>query len=206
MTENIYQRKKMNLLKSILAFIGGTILVLGVVAYIKFDLGDRMAKASKLDPKAMGAYMTMFDAVLTTGRATDAMVRRVKIDPDVSTEEVVEAMESIATDANMLQVGDSRMAEELDHNGERQRYIRILHYCSPSIAKQFIDYSLAFGAFMPCRILIVEDKNGDRWLITMAMELMLFGGHTLPPEMMKKAEHVRSTMYKMMDLAAKGDF
>ncbi len=196
----------MNLLKSILAFIGGVIVIAVIVAYVKFDLGDRMEKASKLDPKAMGAYMTMFDAVLTTGKATDAMVRRVKVDPDVSTEDVVESMKSIATDANMVQVGDSHMAEELDHNGKRQRFIRILHYCSPSIAKQFIDYSLAFGAFMPCRILIVEDDNGDRWLITMAMELMLFGGQTLPPEMMEKAEHVRDTMYKMMDLGAKGDF
>jgi len=196
----------MNLLKSILAFIGGVIVIAVIVAYVKFDLGDRMEKASKLDPKAMGAYMTMFDAVLTTGKATDAMVRRVKIDPDVSTEDVVESMKSIATDANMIQVGDSHMAEKLDPSGKRQRYIRILHYCSPSIAKQFIDYSLAFGAFMPCRILIVEDNNGDRWLITMAMELMLFGGQTLPPEMMEKAEHVRDTMYKMMDLGAKGDF
>jgi len=196
----------MNLLKSILAFIGGVIVIAVIVAYVKFDLGDRMEKASKLDPKAMGAYMTMFDAVLTTGKATDAMVRKVKVDPDVSTEDVVESMKSIATDANMVQVGDSHMAEELDHNGKRQRFIRILHYCSPSIAKQFIDYSLAFGAFMPCRILIVEDDNGDRWLITMAMELMLFGGQTLPPEMMEKAEHVRDTMYKMMDLGAKGDF
>jgi uncharacterized protein (DUF302 family) len=196
----------MNMLKNIFALIGGILVVGAIVAYVKFDLGDKMEKASKLDPKALGAYMTMFDAVLTTGKATDAMVRRVKIDPDVTTEEVVESMKSIATDANMVQVGDSHMAEKFDHEGKRQRYIRILHYCSPTIAKQFIDYSLAFGAFMPCRILIVEDDNGDRWLITMAMELMLFGGQTLPPEMMKKAEHVRDTMYKMMDLGAKGDF
>ena len=196
----------MNFLKNILAFIGGIIVIAVIAAYVKFDLGDKMSKASKLDPQAMGAYMNMFDAVLTTGRATEAMVRKVKIDPDVSTEDVVEAMKSIATDANMLQVGDSHMAEELDHNGKRQRYVRILHYCSPAIAKQFIDYTESFGAFMPCRILIVEDDNGERWLITMAMELMLFGGHTLPPEMMKKAEHVRDTMYKMMDLGAKGDF
>ncbi len=196
----------MSILKNILAFIGGAIIIAIVVAFFKFDLGDKMSKASKLDPKAMGAYMHMFDQVLTTGRATDAMVRRVKIDPDVSTEDVVEAMKSIATDANMVQVGDSRMSNKSIKDGKGNRYIRILHYCSPSIAKQFIDYSLAFGAFMPCRILIVEDNNGDRWLITMAMELMLFGGHTLPPAMMEKAEHVRDTMYKMMDLGAKGDF
>ena len=196
----------MNFLKSILAFIGGAVIIAVLVAYVKFDLGDKISKASKLDPMAMGAYMNMFDAVLTTGRATEAMVRKVKIDPDVSTEDVVEAMKSIATDANMLQVGDSHMAEEFDHNGKRQRYVRILHYCSPAIAKQFIDYTESFGAFMPCRILIVEDDKGERWLITMAMELMLFGGHTLPPAMMEKAEHVRDTMYKMMDLGAKGDF
>ena len=196
----------MNLLKNILAFIGGAIVIGLIVAFVKFDLGDKMSKASKLDPMAMGAYMNMFDAVLTTGRATEAMVRKVKVDPDVSTEDVVESMKSIATDANMVQVGDSHMAEKFDHNGKRQRYIRILHYCSPSIAKQFIDYTESFGAFMPCRILIVEGDNGDRWLITMAMELMLFGGHTLPPAMMEKAEHVRDTMYKMMDLGAKGDF
>jgi len=196
----------MNIIKNIMAVIGTIIIVGFLIAYVKFDLGNKMAKASQLDPKAMGAYMNMFNAVLTTGRATDAMTRKVKINPEVSTEDVIESMKSIAGDANMLQVGDSRMAEEFDYNGKRQRYIRILHYCAPSIAKQFIDYSLSFGAFMPCRILIVEDENGDRWLITMAMELMLFGGHTLPPEMMEKAEHVRETMYKMMDLAAEGDF
>ncbi len=196
----------MNLIKNIMALIG-TILIVGLlVAFVKFDLGDKMNKVSKLDPQAMGAYMNMFDAVLTTGRSADAMVRKVKINPDVSTEEVIESMRSIATDANMLQVGDSRMADEYDHEGKRQRYVRILHYCAPNIAKTFIDYSVAYGAFMPCRILIVEDDNGDRWLVTMAMELMLFGGHTLPPQMMKKAEHVRDTMYKMMDLAAEGDF
>jgi len=196
----------MNVLKNILAFLGGAIIIAVIVAFVKFDLGDKMSKASQLDPKAMGAYMNMFDKVLTTGRATDAMVRKVKIDPDVSTEDVIESMKSIATDANMVQVGDSRMSNKSIKDGKGNRYIRILHYCSPSIAKQFIDYSIAFGAFMPCRILIVEDDNGDRWLVTMAMELMLFGGHTLPPAMMEKAEHVRDTMYKMMDLGAKGDF
>ncbi|QFR43383.1 DUF302 domain-containing protein [Sulfurimonas sp. CVO] len=196
----------MNFLKNILSIIGAIVIIGALVVFVKYNLKDKMDKASKLDPKAMSAYMNMFNAVLTTGRSADAMVRRVKIDPDVSTDDVIESMNSIAGDANMLQVGDSRMAEMYDHNGERQRYIRILHYCAPNIAKTFIDYSEAYGAFMPCRILIVEDDNGDRWLMTMAMELMLFGGHTLPPEMMKKAEHVRDTMYKMMDLAAKGDF
>ena len=113
----------MNILKNILSVIGGIIIIGMLVAFVKFDLGDKINRASKLDPKAMDAYMNMFNAVLTTGRSADAMVRKVKINPDVSTEEVVESMKSIAADANMLQVGDSRMAEEYDHNGKRQRLL-----------------------------------------------------------------------------------
>jgi len=196
----------MKVLKGIFAFIGFIVVVGLLFATFKYDLIDKMGKASKLDPKAMGAYINMFDAVLTTGRSTEAMTKKVKIDPEITTGEVIETMKSIAEDNGMFQVGDSKMQVNSSIKGGGDRYIRILHYCSPSIAKQFVDYTEAFGAFMPCRILIVEDDKGDRWLYTMAMELMLFGGHTLPPEMMKKAEHVRDTIYSMMDLAAKGDF
>jgi len=196
----------MNLLKNILTAIGGVIVVGFIIAFFTFDLGTRISQVNKLDPQALPAYMDMFDKVLTTGNSAEAMIRKVKINPEVSTEDVVEAMKSIAMDNNMIQVGDSRMAEEHDAAGNRQRYIRILHYCAPNIAKTFIGYSEAFGAFMPCRILIVEDDNGERWLITMGMELMLFGGQPLPPEMMELAEHVRDTMYSMMDLGAEGDF
>jgi uncharacterized protein (DUF302 family) len=196
----------MKFIKAIFTLIGFIVVAGLLFAFIKFDLGEKISKASKLDPKAMGAYTHMFSEVLTTGRSTEAMIRKVKIDPEVSTEDVIESMKSIAGDNNMLQVGDSKMQVKSSIKDGGDRYIRIIHYCSPSIAKQFIDYTEAFGAFMPCRILIVEDDNGDRWLYTMAMELMLFGGHTLPPEMMKMAEHVRDTMYSMMDLGAKGDF
>ena len=197
----------MGFIKGIFTFIGLVVVGALIFAFVKFDLVDKIGKVSKLDPKAMGAYTNMFEQVLTTGRSTEAMVRKVKINPDVSTEDVIESMKSIAADANMLQVGDSKMQVNSSIKDEGgKRYIRILHYCSPSIAEKFIGYTEAFGAFMPCRILIVEDDNGDRWLYTMAMELMLFGGHTLPPEMMELAEHVRDTMYSMMDMGAEGDF
>jgi len=51
---------------------------------------------------------------------------------------------------------------------------------------------------------MVEEDKDDRWLI--AMELMLYVGHTLLHEIMKKAEHERDTICKMMDLGVQGDF
>ena len=187
--------------KNILSVIGG--LVLLAVVYVVISFGGSIGKVSSLHPDAMGHYMTMFKKVLETGSSADAMIRKVRINDDVSTEDAIDSMREIATDNNFLVVGDAKMSIKSsikDPGGKR--YIRILSFCAPSVAEQFIAYSEAFGAFMPCRILIVEDDEGNRWLYTMSMELMLYGGKPLPDNMMEMALKVRGLMYGMMDAAA----
>jgi len=193
------------MIKNILSTIGG-LAVLALV-YMGISYGGMMSKVSSLDPKAMGYYMEMFNKVLETGSSAEAMVRKVRINDDVSTEDVVDNLKSMAGDNNFLVVGDSKMSIKESIKTGGKRYIRIIHFCAPSVAEQFIGFSEAFGAFMPCRILIVEDDKGDRWLYTMSMELMLHGGKPLPPEMMKMATTVKNLMYGMMDAAATdGDY
>ena len=189
------------MLKNILSIIGGIVLLAVVYGIINF--GGMMGKVSGLHPDAMGHYMGMFKRVLETGSSAEAMVRRVKIDDGVSTEDALDTMREIATDNNFLVVGDAKMSIKgsiKDPDGKR--YIRILSFCAPSIAEKFIGYNEGFGAFMPCRILVVEDDEGNRWLHTMAMELMLYGGEPLPADMLKMALRVRGLMYGMMDAAA----
>jgi uncharacterized protein (DUF302 family) len=184
--------------KNILSVIGSITLI--VVAYLSISFGG---KVSELHPDAMGHYMEMFTKVLDTGSSADAMIRKVKINDDVSTDEAIDIMRDIATDNNFLVVGDAKMSinSSIKTPGGK-RYIRILSFCAPSVAEHFIGYTEAFGAFMPCRILIVEDDEGNRWLYTMAMELMLYGGKPLPDDMMEMALKVRGLMYGMMDAAA----
>ena len=188
------------MLKSILSVIGGITLI--VMTYVAINFGGMMSKVSSLHPDAMGHYMTMFEKVLNTGSSADAMIRKVRINDDVTTEDAIDNMRGIAGDNNFLVVGDAKMSIKSSIKTGGKRYIRILSFCAPSIAEQFIGYSEAFGAFMPCRILIVEDDEGNRWLYTMAMELMLYGGKPLPPEMMEMALQVKNLMYGMMDAAA----
>jgi uncharacterized protein (DUF302 family) len=189
------------MLKNILSAIGAAAVIALVYAMINF--GGMMTKVSSLHPDAMGHYMDMFDKVLKTGNSAEAMIRKVKINDDVTTEDAIENMRSIAEENNFLVVGDAKMSikSSIKEPGGK-RYIRILSFCAPSIAEKFIGFSEAFGAFMPCRILIVEDDEGNRWLYTMAMELMLYGGHPLPDDMLEMAESVRDLMYGMMDAGA----
>jgi len=194
------------MIKNILAFIGTISLVGVLVVYMKFD--DKISQVKKLDPQAMTLYMDMFDTVLKTGNAAKGMVKAVKIEKDVSIDDVVEAMKVIAEENNMLQVGDTVMFDgsPIDSSGKKTKYTRILSYCSRSIAQKFLQFSPEFGAFMPCRVMIRENEKGEKWLYTMALDLMISGGQPLPPELKKLAIHVRDTMYRMLKDGAKGDF
>jgi len=162
----------------------------------------RASQAADLDPKAMALYMAMADNVLTTGDSAKAMIRRVKVNKDVDVEDVVETLNSIATERNLLVVANSLMSG----GSKGGKYIRIISYCNPHIAKQFINHSMAYSAFMPCRVAIVEDDDGNLWLYTMDLGLMIAGGHTLPPKLLEQARYIESTMYEMMDKASIGDF
>lgn len=198
----------MRFLKNILALIG--LIVVGGLLFVlvKFDLGPKLSAATQLDPKAMSLYMEMFDTVLTTGNAAEGMVRKVKVNPEITNDDIKDIIESIASENNMDMVGDVTMFDgsPLREGGEKTKYTRIFSLCSRPIAKVFLDYSMAYGAFMPCRIMLEEDDKGDRWLYTMDLGLMIHGGTPLPKEMLKQAEHVRDTLYEAMDKAATGDF
>ena len=58
---------------------------------------------------------------------------------------------------------------------------------------------------MPCRIGFIEEPNGDIYIYTMSMELLINGGYTLSPEMLTLANEVRSGMYEMIEKAAAGE-
>jgi len=95
------------MLRNILSVIGAIAVIGLIVMGVKF--GGMASKVSTLDPAAMGEYMGMFGRVLETGNSADAMVRKVKINDDISTEDAIEAMNALAEENNFLVVGDAKM-------------------------------------------------------------------------------------------------
>jgi len=193
----------MNLLKNILSIIGALVIVGALVAYISFG-----SKVAKLDPAAMGLYMDMAQDVMETGDAAASMVKVVPLEEGVEPADAIDAIKSVAEENNMLVVGDTIMfrSGEKDYAGNPTRHVQIISLCNKQIARDFIDYSEAFGAFMPCRIILIEGKDGKFYLATMKLDLMIAGGHPLSPEMRKMAEKVATTMYAAVDKAAKGEW
>jgi len=199
------------IIKALFALIGAVVVIGFVVAYFKFDLGTRISQVKQLDPKAIPEYMKMFDTVLTTGDPAKGMVRKVKmVIPEGMTkaeavENAQEIMDEVGQEYGLAMVDSKTMPRggKLFKNGGLLTHIR--SYCSPTIADIFLKHSQEFIGFMPCRIGMIEEPNGDIYLYTMSMELMINGGRKLPPKLLKLANEVRKGMYTMMEKAASGD-
>jgi len=161
-----------------------------------------------LHPDAMEkVYMPMTNTLLDTGDITMASIVRVKVADDVSNEDVEEAMESIATAEGIRSVGKLPLSEMVElQTGEKQRFLKIFQYCSPRTAMVMVDHSDAFAAYLPCRIALIEDKNKQRWLYTLDMNAMIYGGAPLPDDLLEKALEVKRVITAIQEGGAEGDF
>ncbi len=196
----------MKLLKGIFTIIGFLVVAGLLLVGIKYG-----SSLSKMDSQALGLYMDMADKVLTTGDPAKGMVikRKLIIPEDMTKEEAIEnakeIMDEIADEHGLAKVDEKTMPRGGKFMKDGGLYTHIRSYCSPSIADIFLSYSGEFVGFMPCRVGIVEDKNGDIWLYTMALDMMIHGGHTLPPELLEYANTVKEAMEQMIEKGAAGE-
>jgi hypothetical protein len=196
----------MKIIKSLLTFIGAIVVI--CMAIIAITLGPKIAN---LDSKAIPEYMKMFDTVLTTGDPAKGMVRKIKmVIPDGMTkaeavENALEIMDEVGAEYGLSMVDSKTMPRggKLFKDGGKLTHIR--SYCSPAIADVFLNHSAEFIGFMPCRIGLIENDNGDIYIYTMSMELMINGGQKLPEKLLKLANEVRTGMYTMMRKGAEGE-
>ena len=201
-----------NIVKWVLIIIGAIAVYYGVSLQVKYNgvTGKIINEviSPKLHPESMAkVYMPMANKLLETGDITMASVVRVKVDDDVTNEDVEEAMESIATEEGIRSVGMLPLSEMVElQTGEKQRFLKIYQYCAPRTAMTMIEHSDAFSAYLPCRLALIEDKKGQRWLYTLDMNAMIYGGVELPDYLLEKALDVQRVITRIQNGGAEGDF
>jgi uncharacterized protein (DUF302 family) len=79
-------------------------------------------------------------------------------------------------------------------------------FCNAMTALEMLDHSDAYSAYLPCRVSMVEDKEGGLWLYSLNMDAMIHGGKPLPPALKEEAEGVKEIILDIMNRGAEGDF
>ncbi len=195
----------MGAIRNILAIIG--LLAIGGAAYMYSKVGGDINAFAQLDSGARAVYTEMWQKLKESGNTADATVWVYPLADGVSREDAEESMQSAAIEHNIKDVGKLPLSEQVElQTGEKQRFLKIYQYCKPTIAMKMVEYSDAFSAYLPCRIAMVQGKDGKYRLYALNMDMMIYGGKTLPPELMKSALEVKETILDIMKRGAAGDF
>jgi uncharacterized protein (DUF302 family) len=88
--------------------------------------------------------------------------------------------------------------------GIESRRVEIFQFCDAIIAHDMLEHDIDFSAYLPCRITLIEDRDGHTWLVTLDLDLVIRTAE-LPPELLEKAIKVRDTLREIMEAGASGD-
>jgi uncharacterized protein (DUF302 family) len=205
----------MNFIRNILALIGLLAIIAGTVAYFKYgnmfsqmtSLASEEAALAQLDPKAKDLYMTMWKKLKETGNSAEATVVKYPLADGVTPADAEQSMKMVANEHNIKAVGELPLSEQVKlETGQDQRFLKIFQFCNPQTAMRMVDYSDAYSAYLPCRVAMVEDKQGKYNLYSLDMDMMIYGGKTLPPELLAEAQKVQEIITDIMKRGAAGDF
>ena len=140
------------------------------------------------------------------------MTYKLKADPELSFDDVIEAMELKANEVNFKKVGHNEFWKDVSAiSGLPALRIEILQYCDAIVGRQMLDFSPEFSIFIPCRITVMEDANGDIWLMTLDWDVSWLArawqpGSKLDPDLVADAVRIRDAMTQIMEAGATGDW
>jgi uncharacterized protein (DUF302 family) len=186
-------------------FIWNLLAILGFVTLV--GAGLFVFKFSSFDPGAGKTYYNMMMKLAETGNAAEATVWKRQVAEGITFDEVHESIKTIAQDNNIKDVGFLPLGDQVSQmNGKPWRKLNIYLYCNPLTAQKMVDHSDAYAAYLPCRVSLLEDKQGKLWIYSLDMDMMIHGGKKLPPALLKEAIEVKRIILDVLDRASKGDF
>ncbi|MEW8068824.1 MAG: DUF302 domain-containing protein [Candidatus Thiodiazotropha sp.] len=132
-------------------------------------------------------------------------VVQMSVKDGVTRDDAVQALMSRAAEINLKYVARQQVSKELEARGLKTPYLDIFQFCNPEDARKMIIHDPIYAAYMPCRIAMVEDKDGQLWLMMLNLD-MLINSELLPPELTEIAIRVNQAMLDVMVAGATGEF
>ncbi len=139
------------------------------------------------------------------------MAAKKKAAEGLTFEEVVESLRLKGNELNMRFVGVStpyKVIREIRGDDTYPR-VEIYSFCDLETLALVLEHMPEFIVFIPCRIAVMEDKQGNIWLVTLDWDVRwidtLPNPNRISEELRKRAISVRERLEVMMEAAANGD-
>ncbi len=140
------------------------------------------------------------------------MADKIPVDEGVSWDDAVEAMKLRANEVNFKFVGSSPLWKEIEAvTGQPSARVEMFRFCDGAVARKILDTIPEFVIFLPCSISLIEDGDGQLWVMTLdwSIEWLNFAQNRnshLSKELREDALRIRESIAYIMEGAATGDF
>ena len=143
-------------------------------------------------------------AQATTRIDIEQTVVKVPLAADVSMDDAIDSMKLRANMVNMMFVAHQPLSTQLEKMGFESKRLEIFQFCDPITAGKMVKYNSIFAAYMPCRIALVEEEDGQAYLMMLNLD-MLIAGAELNEELKALAIEVNDKLMDIMTAGANGD-
>ncbi len=134
-----------------------------------------------------------------------AMVQMTMVDEGITGKEVDESIKSMATNESILHVAMFPLSEQITNvTGKPYRHLSIHNICDAKTAGLIADVDDRFTVILPCKIAVVEGKDGRIRMFSMNPDVMSV--LNLPPGPKEMAEEVAAKMDAIIAGAKEGSF
>jgi uncharacterized protein (DUF302 family) len=127
------------------------------------------------------------------------------VDEGITGKEVDESIKSMATNESILHVAMFPLSEQITNvTGKPYRHLSIHNICDAKTAGLIADVDDRFTVILPCKIAVVEGKDGRIRMFSMNPDVMAV--LNLPPGPKEMAEAVAAKMDAIIAGAKEGSF
>ena len=139
------------------------------------------------------------------------MTDKLPLEEGVTWDDAVESMKLRANEVNFKFVGSSPLSKEIEALTDAPTpRIEIFRFCDAIVARKILDYMPEFIVFLPCKIAMIEDAEGQIWIMTMDWDVSWLDFAQNPNSHMSKelradAKRIREDIRYIMEGAASGD-
>ncbi|MGK2951385.1 MAG: DUF302 domain-containing protein [Thiobacillus sp.] len=150
---------------------------------------------------------TGWATVPPANQAAPTDVYKIAIDRDISLVDAADSMRLRANALNLKLVAELALSKQVEAvTNQAQRTVTIFQFCDAVTAKDLIDLNLDFSVYMPCRIALIEDANGQGWLVMMDVNVDAVAKEKRLPQVLKnRINEVRQSLVDIMQAGAKGE-
>ena len=170
--------------------------------------------AASISPEARANFVTSMMAVnpFSLRDMIAMMVVKYPAKEGLKFDDVVEAMKVKANEINFKFVGHNPLWKDIVAITGKTDTPRVefFSFCDAVVAREILDLSLEFAAFLPCRVAVVEDAYKKIWLLTLDWDVRWLDTSNNPNKISEglrsRSILVREAIDKIMRAGAAGDF